>query len=190
MVAAVRKLISKGGRKRKARGVKAASPEQKMGAKEAKMKLTDFKKLSDAEQKKFIKEAKDANKPKKKKKPVVKRSSKDNKERQGLMAQQKKEMKEDALGSEILPRRRATGPAGQEVEQGLLLSKVPTPKKKEMSPATYKRQRRTGRRRKGEYAPPASMLGEEMSRGGRGREMMPSGKEREELISSGCEIKK
>ena len=93
MVAAVRKLISKGGRKRKARGVKAASPEQKMGAKEAKMKLTDFKKLSDAEQKKFIKEAKDANKPKKKKKPVVKRSSKDNKELQGLIAQQKKEMK-------------------------------------------------------------------------------------------------
>ena len=50
MVAAVRKIVSKRGRKRKARGVKAASPEQKMGAKEAKMKLTDFKKLSDAEQ--------------------------------------------------------------------------------------------------------------------------------------------
>ena len=42
------------------------------------------------------------------------------------MLGQKKEMKEDALGSEILPRRRATGPAGQEVEQGPLLSKVPT----------------------------------------------------------------
>ena len=51
MVAAVRKLISKGGRKRKARGVKPASPEQKMGAKQANMRLTDFKKLSDAEQK-------------------------------------------------------------------------------------------------------------------------------------------
>ena len=46
--------------------LKPASPEQKMGAKEAKMKLTDFKKLSDAQQKRFIKEAKDANKPKKK----------------------------------------------------------------------------------------------------------------------------
>ena len=190
MVAAVRKLISKGGRKRKARGVKAASPEQKMGAKEAKMKLTDFKKLSDAEQKKFIKEAKDANKPKKKKKPVVKRSSKDNKELQSLMAQQKKEMKEDALGSDVLPKRRATGPAGQEVEQGPLLSKVPTPNKREMSPETYKRQKRTGQRRKGEYAPPASMIGEEMGMGGRGREMMPTGKELEELISSGFEIKK
>ena len=106
------------------------------------------------------------------------------------MAQQKKEMKEDALGSDILPRRRATGPAGQEVEQGPLLSKVPTPKKKEMSPETYKRQKRTGQRRKGEYAPPASMIGEEMGMGGRGREMMPSGKELEELISSGFEIKK
>ena len=192
MVAAVRKLISKGGRKRKARGVKPASPEQKMGAKEAKMKLTDFKKLSDAQQKKFIKEAKDANKPKKKKKkkPVVKRSSKDNKELQGLMAQQKKEMKEDALGSDILPRRRATGPRGQEVEQGPLLSKVPTPKKREMSPETYARQKRTGQRRRGEYAPPASMVGEEMGMGSRGREIMPTGKELEELISSGFEIKK
>lgn len=188
MVAAVRKLISKGGRKRKARGVKPASPEQKMGAKQANMNLTDFKKLSDAEQKRFIKEAKDANKPKKK--PVVKRSSKDNKELQSLIAQQKKEMKEDALGSDVLPRRRATGPAGQEVEQGPLLSKVPTPNKREMSPETYKRQKRTGQRRRGEYAPPASMIGEEMGMGGRGREMMPTGKELEELISSGFEIKK
>jgi len=185
------KPTSKPGRKRKARGAKAATPEQKMGAKEAKMKLTDFKKLSDAQQKRFIKEAKDANKPKKKKKPAkVKRSSKDNKELQGLIAQQKKEMKEDELGSDILPRRRATGPTGQEVEQGPLLSKVPTPKKNEMSSETYKRQKRTGQRRRGEYAPPASMVGEEMGMGGRGREMMPTGKELEELISSGFEIKK
>ena len=121
---------------------------------------------------------------------MVKRSSKDNKELQSLIAQQKKEMKEDALGSDVLPRRRATGPAGQEVEQGPLLSKVPTPNKREMSPETYKRQKRTGQRRRGEYAPPASMIGEEMGMGGRGREMMPTGKELEELISSGFEIKK
>ena len=103
---------------------------------------------------------------------------------------QMEKMKEDALGSNILPRRRATGPTGQEVEQGPLLSKVPTPKKREMSPETYARQKRTGQRRRGEYAPPASMVGEEMGMGGRGSEMMPTGKELEELISSGFEIKK
>ena len=102
-----------------------------------------------------------------------------------------KEMKEDALGgSDALPRRRATGPAGQEVEQGDLLSKVLTPKKREMSPETYKRQKRTGQRRRGEYAPPADFIGDEMGLGRRGREMMPTGKELDELISSGFEIKK
>ena len=190
MVAAVRKLISKGGRKRKARGVKPASPEQKMGAKEAKMKLTDFKKLSDAQQKKFIKEAKDADKPKKKKKSIVKRSSKDNKELRGLMAQQKREMKDDEGFNEILPRRRATGTKGQEVEQGPLLSKVPVPKKRESTKETRKRLKRTGMLREGEYAPPASMISEEMGLSRKGREMMPTGKELEELISSGFEIKK
>ena len=100
-------------------------------------------------------------------------------------------MKEDALGgSDALPRRRATGPAGQEVEQGDLLSKVLTPKKREMSPETYKRQKRTGQRRRGEYAPPADFIGDEMGLGRRGREMMPTGKELDELISSGFEIKK
>ena len=193
MVAAAAKLLSKGGRgrKRKARGVKAATPDQKMGAKKAGMKLNEFKKLSDAKQKRFIKEAKDASKPKRKKKAKVKRSPKENKELKSLMAQQKKEMKEDALGgSDALPRRRATGPAGQEVEQCDLLSKVLTPKKREMSPETYKRQKRTGQRRRGEYAPPADFIGDEMGLGGRGREMMPTGKELEELISSGFEIKK
>ena len=196
MVAAVRKLVSKRGRKRKSRGVKAATPEQKMGAKEAKMKLTDFKKLSDAQQKRFIKEAKDANKPKKKKKPAkVKRTPAEQAEYNKLIAEYKKDLKESREGQkEVLPRRRATGPAGtpkkQLVEQGPLESKIPTPQKREMSPETYKRQKRTGQRRRGEYAPPASMVGEEMGMGGRGREMMPTGKELEELISSGFEIKK
>ena len=192
MVAAAAKLLSKRGRgrKRKARGVKAATPDQKIGAKKAGMKLNEFKKLSDAKQKRFIKEAKDASKPKRKKKAKVKRSPKENKELRRLMAQQKKEMKEDKLGSDALPRRRATGPEGQEVEQGPLLSKILTPKKREMSPETYKRQKRTGQRRRGEYAPPADFIGEEMGLGRRGREMMPTGKELDELISSGFEIKK
>ena len=190
MVAAVRKLISKGGRKRKARGVKAASPEQKMGAKEAKMKLTDFKKLSDAQQKKFIKEAKDANKPKKKKKPTVKYSRKVQREIDRLEQEQIADKARD-MGEDTLPRRRATGPEGEKkVQQGPLLSKVPTPTKKEMSPATRRRLGKSGMLKRGEYAPPASMVGEEMGMGGRGSEMMPTGKELEELISSGFEIKK
>ena len=174
MVAAVRKLVSKRGRKRKARGVKAASPEQKMGAKEAKMKLTDFKKLSDAQQKRFIKEAKDANKPKKKKKPAkVKRTPAEQAEYNKLIKEYKKDLEESRKGQEeVLPRRRATGPTGtpekQLVEQGPLESKIPTPKKREMSPETYKRQKRTGQRRRGEYAPPASMIAEEMGMGARG----------------------
>jgi hypothetical protein len=190
MVAAVRKLVSKRGRKRKSRGVKAATPEQKMGAKEAKMKLTDFKKLSDAQQKRFIKEAQDANKPKKKKKPTVKYSRKVQREIDRLEQEQIADKARD-MGEDTLPRRRATGPEGEKkVEQGPLLSKVPTPTKKEMSPATRRRLGKSGMLKRGEYAPPASMVGEEMGMGGRGSEMMPTGKELEELISSGFEIKK
>tara|TARA_R100000988_G_scaffold81378_1_gene44668 strand:+ start:2210 stop:2851 length:642 start_codon:yes stop_codon:yes gene_type:complete len=190
MVAAVRKLVSKRGRKRKARGVKAATPEQKMGAKEAKMKLTDFKKLSDAQQKRFIKEAKDANKPKKNKKPTVKYSRKVQREINRLEQEQIADKARD-MGKDTLPRRRATGPEGEKkVQQGPLLSKVPTPTKKEMSPATRRRLGKSGMLKRGEYAPPASMVGEEMGMGGRGSEMMPTGKELEELISSGFEIKK
>ena len=44
MVTGTSKPTPKRGRKRKARGVKAASPEQKMGAKEAKMKESQQKK--------------------------------------------------------------------------------------------------------------------------------------------------
>jgi hypothetical protein len=194
MVAAAAKLLSKGGRgrKRKARGVKAATPDQKIGAKKAGMKLNEFKKLSDAKQKRFIKEAKDADKPKKKKKKAkVKRTPAEQAEYNKLIKEYKKDLKESKEGQkDILPRRRATGPAGQEVEQGDLLSKVLTPKKREMSPETYKRQKRTGQRRRGEYAPPADFIGDEMGLGRRGREMMPTGEELDELISSGFEIKK
>jgi hypothetical protein len=194
MVAAAAKLLSKGGRgrKRKARGVKAATPDQKMGAKKAGMKLNEFKKLSDAKQKRFIKEAKDADKPKKKKKKAkVKRTPAEQAEYNKLIKEYKKDLKESKEGQkDVLPRRRATGPEGQEVEQGDLLSKVLTPKKREMSPETYKRQKRTGQRRRGEYAPPADFIGDEMGLGRRGREMMPTGEELDELISSGFEIKK
>jgi hypothetical protein len=189
MVTGTSKPTPKRGRKRKARGVKAASPEQKMGAKEAKMKLTDFKKLSDAQQKRFIKEAKDANKPKKKKKPTVKYSRKVQGEIDRLEQEQIADKARD-MGKDTLPRRRATGPKGQEVEQGPLLSKVPVPKKRESTKETRKRLKRTGMLREGEYAPPASMISEEMGLSRKGREMMPTGKELEELISSGFEIKK
>jgi hypothetical protein len=184
------KPTPKPGRKRKVRGAKPATPDQKLGAKKAGINISNFKKLPDAEQKKFIKEAKDAGKPKKKKKSVVKRSSKDNKELRGLMAQQKREMKDDEGFNEILPRRRATGTKGQEVEQGPLLSKVPVPKKRESTKETRKRLKRTGMLREGEYAPPASMISEEMGLTGRGSEMLPTGKELDDLISSGFEIKK
>ena len=193
-----RKLVGKGGRKRKARGVKAATPDQKIGAKKAGMRLNEFKKLSDAKQKRFIKEAKEADKPKKKKKKAkVKRTPAEQAEYNKLIKEYKKDLKESKEGQkDVLPRRRATPPGGvfdiydQKVEQGDLLSKVLTPKKREMSPETYKRQKRTGQRRRGEYAPPADFIGDEMGMGRRGREMMPTGKELDELISSGFEIKK
>ena len=58
MVAAVRKLISKGGRKRKARGVKPASPEQKMGAKQANMSLLTLKNFQMLNRKDLLKKLK------------------------------------------------------------------------------------------------------------------------------------
>ena len=184
------KPTPKPGRKRKARGAKPATPDQKLGAKKAGVNVSNFKKLPDAEQKKFIKEAKDAKKPNKKKKPVVTRTSKDNKELSSLINQQKREMKDDEGFNEILPRRRATGPKGQEVEQGPLLSKVPVPKKRESTKKTRNRLRRTGLLQEGEYAPPASMVREAMGMTGRDSEMLPTGKELDDLISSGFEIKK
>ena len=84
-----------------------------------------------------------------------------------LYKQQQKEMGEGSQN--ILPKRRATGPEGvKPVEQGPLLSKIPTPTKKEMSSATRQRLGRSGMLKKGEYAPPSSMIAEDMGLGGKG----------------------
>ena len=175
------------GRKRKARGAKAATPAQRAGAKQAGMSLREFKKLSDDKQKRFIQEAKEAETPKKKKQPRVKRTPAENKELAKLRREQQREMREGS--SDILPSRRATGPKGQEVQQGPLLSKVPTPTKKEMSPAARRRLGKSGMLKRGEYAPPREMVEEAMG-ARRGSEMMPTGKELDDLIASGFEIKK
>lgn len=175
------------GRKRKARGAKAATPAQRAGAKQAGMSLREFKKLSEEKQNRFIKEAKEAKTPKKKKQPRVKRTPAENKELAKLRREQQREMREGS--SDILPSRRATGPKGQEVQQGPLLSKVPTPTKKEMSPAARRRLGKSGMLKRGEYAPPREMIEEAMG-ARRGSEMMPTGKELDDLIASGFEIKK
>jgi hypothetical protein len=175
------------GRKRKARGVKAATPAQRAGAEQANMSLREFKKLSEAKQNRFIKEAKDAKTPKKKKQPRVKRTPAENKELAKLRREQQREMREQSTN--VLPSRRATGPKGQEVQQGPLLSKVPTPTKKEMSPAARRRLGKSGMLKRGEYAPPREMVEEAMG-ARRGSEMMPTGKELDDLIASGFEIKK
>lgn len=178
------------GRKRKARGAKAATPAQRDGAKQAGMSLREFKKLSEAKQKKFINEAKKAKTPKKKKQPRVKRTPAEQAEYNKLIKEYKKDLKESRGGQkEVLPSRRATGPKGQEVQQGPLLSKVPTPTKKEMSPATRRRLGKSGMLKRGEYAPPREMVEEAMG-ARRGSEMMPTGKELDDLIASGFEIKK
>ena len=175
------------GRKRKARGAKAATPAQRAGAKQANMSLREFKKLSEEKQNRFIKEAKEANTPKNKKQPRVKRTPAENKELAKLKREQQREMREESAN--VLPSRRATGPKGQEVQQGPLLSKVPTPRKEEMSPATRRRLGKSGMLKRGEYAPPREMVEEAMG-ARRGSEMMPTGKELDDLIASGFEIKK
>ena len=185
--AAVKQAAKKAGRPKAARGVKPATPEQKMGAKQAGMSLREFKKLSEAKQKRFIKEAKEANKPKKKKEPRVKRTPAENKELAKLRREQQREMREESAN--VLPSRRATGPKGQEVQQGPLLSKVPTPRKEEMSPATRRRLGMSGMLKRGEYAPPREMIEDAMG-ARRGREMMPTGKELDDLIADGFQIKK
>jgi len=183
----VKKEVKKAGRRKAKRGAKPATPAQKAGAKQAGMSLREFKKLSDDKQKRFIKEAKEANTPKKKKQPRVKRTPAENKELAKLRREQQREMREGS--SDILPSRRATGPKGQEVQQGPLLSKVPTPTKKEMSPAARRRLGKSGMLKRGEYAPPREMVEEAMG-ARRGSEMMPTGKELDDLIASGFEIKK
>ena len=89
-----------------------------------------------------------------------------------LYKQQQKEMGEGSQN--ILPRRRATGPEGQKVEQGPLLSKVKLPEK--MSPARKRsliaqgkaRMTKRGMKETGEFAPSAGSIAEEMGIGGKG----------------------
>ena len=141
-------------------------------ANKADMTPTEFKK----EAKKVIKEdtntKKPTKKPTKKKQPTVKRTAAENKELRRLAAQQKKDMEEGSQN--ILPRRRATGPEGQEVEQGPLLSKVKLPEK--MSPARKRsliaqgkaKMTKQGMKDTGEFAPSAGSIAEEMGLGGKG----------------------
>jgi len=179
------KVKGKGGRKRKRRGPAPATEQQKNAAKVLGMSIKEIKKLSPSELKAKLKAAK----PEKKKEDKVKYSRKVKAEIDRLKAEQEADKAKD-MGKDILPKRRATGPKGQEVQQGPLLSRVSTPTKKEMSPATRRRLGKSGMLKRGEYAPPASMIAEEMGMGGRGRELMPTGEELDELIASGFEIKK
>ena len=89
---------SKAGRKRKPRGVKPATPAQKAGARKAGVPIKDFRALSEAEQKKWMK----VDKPKAA--PKVKRTRKEDSELKRLTAQQKEEMDAD-----LRPKKTATG---------------------------------------------------------------------------------
>jgi len=86
-----------------------------------------------------------------------------------------RQQQEEIKGSQnILPRRRATGPEGQEVQQGPLLSKVKLPEK--MSPARKRsliaqgkaKMTKQGMKDTGEFAPSAGSIAEEMGLGGKG----------------------
>ena len=90
------------GRKRKARGVKPATPAQKAGAKKAGMGIKAFRALPQAEQKEWIKKAGKLGKPKVA--PGPKRTPKEESELKRLTAQQKEEMDAD-----LRPKKTATG---------------------------------------------------------------------------------
>ena len=86
-----------------------------------------------------------------------------------------RQQQEEIKGSQnILPRRRATGPEGQEVEQGPLLSKVLLPEN--VSPARKRnliaqgkaRMTKQGIKGTGEFAPSRQSIAEEMGLGGKG----------------------
>ena len=86
-----------------------------------------------------------------------------------------RQQQEEIKGSQnILPRRRATGPEGQEVEQGPLLSKVLLPEN--VSPARKRnliaqgkaRMTKQGMKGTGEFAPSRQSIAEEMGLGGKG----------------------
>ena len=93
------KAKSKAGRKRKPRGVKAATPRQKAGAREAGVPIKAFRALSEAEQKKWMK----VDKPKAA--PKVKRTRKEERELGELIGKQKEEM----LAAQRPPKRTSTG---------------------------------------------------------------------------------
>jgi len=122
-------IAKRAGRKRKARGVKPATELQKKGAKVLGISLTAAKKKSDAELKAAIKEAA----PKKPKTPKVKRTKAEQSELNRLIKSQKRDEMSDLRETNVLAGRRKTGPKGQEVEQGPLLSKAKLPEK--VSPA-------------------------------------------------------
>ena len=93
------KAKSKAGRKRKPRGVKAATPRQKVGARKAGVPIKAFRALSEAEQKKWMK----VDKPKAA--PKVKRTRKEERELGTLIGKQKEEM----LAAQRPPKRTSTG---------------------------------------------------------------------------------
>ena len=187
------KASVKRGRKRKRRGVKAATKLQKKGAKVLGISLTEAKKKSDAELKAAIKEAA----PQKSKAPEVKRTRAEQNELNRLIKSQKRDEIVDERGSNILAGRRKTGPEGQKVEQGPLLSKAKLPEK--VSPARRRSLVAQGKARvrpgkggksrlveTGEFAPARQVIAEEMGLTSRG--VPPT--EKEIMDMGGFEIRK
>jgi len=184
---------AKRGRKRKARGRKAATELQKKGAKALGISLTEAKKKSDAELKAAIKEAA----PQKPKAPKVKRTRAEQNELNRLIKSQERDAMVDELGSNVLAGRRKTGPKGQEVEQGPLLSKAKLPEN--VSPARRRSLVAQGKARvrpgkggksrlveTGEFAPARQDVADRMGLTSRG--VPPS--EKEIMDMGGFEIRK
>jgi len=208
------------GRQRKQRGTSAATPEQKAAARKAVkagdvQNLREFKKLSPKEQAKYMPQTGGAKavstKPKEKytkgqRKEIEKISGVSLSKLKGMSPSEQQAYlkgKSDLPESIPLPSRRATGPdkgsvAGQKVEQGPLLSKVQLPDK--MSKKQARRLLMTGQAKivtgkggkkklvtTGEYAPAKEVIAEDIL-GSPG--VLPSGKELDDLISSGFEVRK
>jgi len=208
------------GRQRKQRGTSAATSDQKAAARKAVKagdvkNLREFKKLSPKEQAKYM--PKPGGVKPVSTKPEVKYTKSQRAEIQemtgvnlkklkGMSPSQQREYlkgRSDLPESIPLPKRRATGPdkgsmAGQKVEQGPLLSKVELPDN--MSKAQARRLLMTGQAKivtgkggkkklvtTGEYAPAKEVIAEDIL-GSPG--VLPSGKELDDLISSGFEVRK
>ena len=187
----VQKITKKPGRKRIRRGPKSATPDQKLGAKKANMNVSDFKKLSTNEQKKWIKEAKKVKAKTKKKSDGPKRSKADDREIKRIVGT------DPDSPSTKLPGRVKTGPEGAvPVQQGPLLSKIELPK--DVSKARRRDLIKTGQAKQvrgkggksklvgtGQYAPPRQAIAEEMGLTGRGK----LASEEELMEMGGFEIK-